>query len=240
MFKFLGILFFLLFFASLIATINPKWVKGNLTRKKTLLSAAISFILFFAFVVADGGSDTAPTPASNPSQAETNNSTPTAAQPKLSEPQPSEQQQFDFAKAELTKDNIKKAISKIIPEQQITEITIEPKDGGNIVDIHYNPGAVWSAKTFVQGSATKAVEVFEILLTHPQITKVWVWSQNELADPKGNTKVEDVMNVALSKETAKDINWKNFKLMVSGDYNKLLDIADGKFIHPAITQELNK
>lgn len=190
------------------------------------------FLMIYGFIKNSGDSSTAPTTASSNTQ-----SSKTAETQKPTE---QAQPEFDFTKADLTKENVIKAISKAIPEKQITEVTIEQKDGGNIVDIHYNPGTEWSEKTLVQNSANRAVDIFEILLAHPQVTKAWVWTQNEMTDAKGNNSLQDVVNIALSKNNAKDINWKNFKPMVSNDYNKLFNIADSKYIHPAIQKALNK
>ena len=61
MFKFLGILCFLLTLVSLIITINPKWIaregKEPMKRKYTLLAALVTFALFFTFVINSDNSD---------------------------------------------------------------------------------------------------------------------------------------------------------------------------------------
>ena len=63
MFKFLGILCFVLFFVALIVSINPKWIsRGNdpLMRKYILLAALAMFVLFFVFANLDSGNNVKP------------------------------------------------------------------------------------------------------------------------------------------------------------------------------------
>ncbi|MFZ3100781.1 MAG: hypothetical protein WA113_00970 [Desulfitobacteriaceae bacterium] len=141
---------------------------------------------------------------------------------------------FDFAKSALTKENIVKALAKVLPEGQITNVTIE----SNIVTIRYNPGAQWDEKSLVRNSAVKDVKVFAILHSNPKIEKAALWTQNPITDIKDNKNVEDVMMVTFLRASEKDINWSNFEDLVVEDYNKLLNIADDKYIHPEIAKAL--
>ena len=62
MFMFLGILSFLLFLVMLVVSINPKWIsrgEKKYTRKQTLLSAGVMFVLFCIFAINDGSNNSA-------------------------------------------------------------------------------------------------------------------------------------------------------------------------------------
>lgn len=64
MLKFLGVLSFLLFLLMLVFSVNPRWIsKGEkkYTRKQTLLSALVIFVLFCVFVVNDPSNTKVPT-----------------------------------------------------------------------------------------------------------------------------------------------------------------------------------
>lgn len=230
MFKFLGILCFLLFFASLLVSINPKWVargKEPLKRKHTLLTALVMFVLFFVFLINSDSTDTKPSISPTPPAS--------ASVSKPAEPTPTP---FDFTNAELTKENIIKAIAKIVPEKQITDVTVEQKDGKNIVNVSYKPDSNWSESTFVQGCSNKATDTMEVMFSNAKVDKVWFWGQTEMVDPKGNSSIENGFNVSMTKENAKDINWKNFKDLVMSDYKNLKKVADSMFIAPGIAKNL--
>jgi len=151
---------------------------------------------------------------------------------------PSIEQVFNFESAAITKENIQLAISKLIDVEKISSIEVTNENEKNIVDIHFTPGTVWNEKDLVNQTCQNAIAVMEVLFTNSKIDKVWFWSETELTDAKGNSKTESVMNVALSKENAADINWIKFKDMVLLDYNSLLKIADSYVIHPAIREGL--
>lgn len=145
---------------------------------------------------------------------------------------------FDFSNSELTKENITKAIVDIVGKDKLKSVEITVENSKNIVDIAYNPGTVWDEKALVKNNAITATNVMEVLFKNPKVDKVWVWTETEMQDAKGNNSTQKVVNVALTKENAKDINWKNFKTKVVGDYKALFNIADSKFIHPGIAQKL--
>lgn len=146
---------------------------------------------------------------------------------------------FDFSKSELTKENITKAISKVIGEDKLKSVDITVENQKNVVDISYNPGTIWNEKSLVENNAVTATNVMEILFKNSKIDKVWVWTETEMQDAKGNNSTEKVLNVCLTRENAKDINWTNFKDKVAGDYKALYNIVDSSFIHPGIAKELN-
>lgn len=145
---------------------------------------------------------------------------------------------FDFSKAELTKENIDKALVSVIDSNKYKGSDITVEKNKNIVDIYYNPGDVWDETGLMKSTANNAVNVMEVLFKNPKVDTVWFWTETTMVDAKGNSSNEKVVNVCLTKANAKDINWTKFKEMVMIDYNKLFDIADFKYIHPGILKKL--
>jgi hypothetical protein len=149
-----------------------------------------------------------------------------------------EQPKYDFSNSDLTQDNVNKAISNIINSKKLKSIEINEEKGKQIIDIVYNPGDVWDENALVKNNAVIATDVMEVLFKNSKVDKIWVWTQTDMTDPKGNTKPENVVNVSLTKENAKDINWPKFKSMVRGDYKALHKIADSVYIYPGIASKL--
>lgn len=148
-------------------------------------------------------------------------------------------EEFNFSATELNIDNVNKAMENILNDKLVSsDLTVE--DGKNIVDIIYNPGTVWDDKALVKNNAVTATEIMEVLFSNPKVDKVWVWTQTEMTDAKGNKSLENVINVCLTKENATEINWSNFSDMVLADYNALYKIADSNFIHPGIAKNIKK
>lgn len=133
---------------------------------------------------------------------------------------------------ELTVDNITNAIKPYFKND--FKVTINEEKGKKIIDVTYNPGEVFNDKSFLVSNSLTATNVFEVLFTNETIDKAWVWTETEFIDAKGNKSIQPAVNVALTKENAKDINWSEFKDMVKIDYNRLYNIADEKFIHPSL------
>src|SRR3989344_6590120 len=103
-----------------------------------------------------------------------------------------------------------------------------------IVFITYNPKSVLDEKDFVKMSADTIVAVSESLFKHPKVGFVRVWTEGSFSDQYGKQETISAVKLGLSKKTADKIQWDNFKDLVQVDYNKLLDIADEKTIHPAV------
>ncbi|KMT22972.1 hypothetical protein [Clostridium cylindrosporum] len=145
---------------------------------------------------------------------------------------------FDFSKAEVNKENVLKAAKEVLGDTKISSVDINIEKGVTIVDVNTVIEDTWSEKTLVKGFANQSVKVYEKLFTNSKVGKVWVWTSTKMIDEKGNEKIEPVINCALTKENAKEVNWTNFKPMVIADYKNLFNIADGSFIHPAIAKKL--
>ena len=145
---------------------------------------------------------------------------------------------FNFSKAELTKENVAKAISSTFGKNELISVDVGTAKGVSTVIIVYDPKNALNEKALVTKAAISATDAMEILFKNPKTDKVLFWTQTNMVDAKGNSSKEKVINVTLTKGNAKDINWANFKPMVQLDYNKLFDIADDSFISPGITKNI--
>lgn len=198
--------------------------------KKKWFWIAIVLVVIISNITSNDKSETTP-PVEKPAVSQ-NKDTDT----KIEEPKKTES--YDFSKVDVTKDTVTKAVQSVYPGE-IKSIDITTEKGVLIVDITTVAKDPFSEKTLVKGFANTSVAIYEKLFTNPKVGKVWVWTATPMLDAKGNSSIEPVVNCALTKENAKDINWSEFKGMVMGDYNALFNIADGKFIHPAIASKLN-
>lgn len=208
-------------------------VNNKKDKKPNLITFAIMLIIIVAIFKSCFGGDS----SKDNKDTTTNKQTSKTVSNEVKET--SKTNNFDFSNAELTKENINKAIDNIIPKEQNVKIEITKEDNKNIIDIVYASNNTLSEKALVKGFANTATDIIEVLFKNPKVDKVWVWASTEMVDQKGNSKQENVVNVCLTKENVKDINWGNFKPMIQGDYNKLFNIADSHFIHPAIQKVLN-
>lgn len=156
-----------------------------------------------------------------------------------------------FDQKEVTENNIKEVLLKledisyaVMSENEITQIKIfdnigtEDVTDDKVVHIYFKPKSVWDEKDTLKKTAGTTVEVAKRLFTHPKITDVWVWVEGDFTDAYGKSNTATAARIELSKKTADKIDWANFKDMVMVDYNKLFNIADGKYIHPAILKNI--
>jgi hypothetical protein len=205
------------------------WKNGKVNPKIKPVLSIVSICLFLSALTANNKDTTnAVTPINNSSKQVINEPIET----KNNEPK------FDFTNADLTKENIQKAVEPVLKKGTLASVDYIIEKEKNIIDVFVDPGTTWDEKSLVKSNAVDAVAVMEILFKNPKVDKVWLWTKTDMTDPKGNTTKEDVVNVSLTKENAKDINWAKFKDMVYLDYNKLYNIADSFFIHPGIKKNL--
>jgi hypothetical protein len=138
----------------------------------------------------------------------------------------------------ITKDNLKEVLKDVIPSDKFVKVDVSKEKSKCTVDIYFNPGDVWDEKALVKQSAITATDSYEVLFKNPKIDKVWFWTQTKMTDAKGNSSIDNVVNISLTKENAKGINWPEFKDMVLLDYNALFRIVDSYYIHPGVLKNL--
>lgn len=144
-----------------------------------------------------------------------------------------------FVRKTLTETN------KIIDANSLVKIDVFDNLGtkdtslDKIVHIYYKPKSVWDEKGMVRDTASKAINSMKVLFANSEITHIVFWTLGDFTDSYGKTSESTAFRVGLKSATASKINWDNFIPMVEVDYNKLFDIADDKYVHPAIAKKLN-
>lgn len=150
-------------------------------------------------------------------------------------------------KEEITEDAVRAEIRDLpsiaLDEDELNRVEIvehlgtdDPND--QIVNLRYQDESFWDEKVLMKTAATTAVEAMSRLFKNPRVGLVRVWVETEFTDQYGKKSMETAVRVGLERTTADKIEWENFKDWVLVDYNRLLDIADEKYIHPAVRKEL--
>lgn len=151
-------------------------------------------------------------------------------------------------KEEITEDVVRAEVQELpgftmeggelVDVRVVEHMGTEDNPDDRIVYLHYRPESIWDDKSLVKETARTAVEVMEKLFKNPKVGLVSVWVETEFTDQYGKSSVENAVKVGLERATADKIEWENFKDLVLLDYNRLLDIADAKYIHPAVRKNL--
>jgi len=155
----------------------------------------------------------------------------------------------EFKDQEVTEESVKSALAdlediSVMSEDEITQVKIVENAGtedipdDKVVYAYFRPKSVWDEKDILNMTAGTAVAVMRRLFVHPKITSITVWVEGDFTDQYGKTETATAARVGLDKSTANKIDWDNFRDMVLVDYNKLFDIADTQYIHPAIQKNL--
>jgi len=126
---------------------------------------------------------------------------------------------------------------KIDTDLSNDDVSVKYEDMTKIVHLYYKPEA-WDEKNLMTKATGTAVAVMEELFANKNISSVWVWVMGDFTDQYGKTTEGNGIRIGLKRTTAEKIEWKNFKEMVLLDYNKLLNIADEVYIHPAVRKAL--
>jgi len=158
-------------------------------------------------------------------------------------------QNSNFPQSDLTEQSVRAEISSIsdmwtMKPEEIVKVQIidfggtEDIKDDKIVFLTYQPKSVLNEKDFLRSSANTLVEVSEKLFQNPKVGMVRVWTEGSFSDQYGKQETIPAVKLGLSRKTADKIQWDNFKDLVQVDYNKLLDIADEKTIHPAVAKSL--
>ena len=196
-------------------------------------------VLLFFYILGSSNKDKTAVSDNSYKPTVTSTQTPTPTATPTATPEPTKvPEKVEFSTLEVTKENIDLAVKGIIGEDNYKGCDITVENNMTIVDVFFNPGFVWDETDLVNQTARNAVNAMEILFTNPGIDKIWFWAETAMIDAKGNESDVNVVNVALTKENAADINWPKFKEMVVTDYQKLFNIADDSFINPNIAKNL--
>ena len=161
-----------------------------------------------------------------------------------------EPQTQSFSESELSETTIRSEIGTLkgslraLKADDLTKVEIidyagtEAVSDDKIVFLTYKPKSTWDEKDAVKTAADTTVAVSQRLFTHSKVGFVRVWIEGDFTDQYGKSSSEPAVKFGLSKDTANKIEWDKFKDLVFVDYTKLSNIADEKYIHPAIGKAL--
>lgn len=142
---------------------------------------------------------------------------------------------FDIENTVLDNENVKKAVSVILPSKEFPNIFVD-KD---TIEVYYNPEYFYDDTDLVKKSANNAVKAYEYLFKNKGINTIFFYTITSMTDIKGNSNDETVLTLKLTKTNASDINWPKFVDMVQLDYKALIRVIDDYYIHPGVAKNLN-
>lgn len=148
------------------------------------------------------------------------------------------EQKFKFSGADLTEDNIKKAMLQVQYVDLKDIISVKVYDG-NKIKINFDIEGQSNEKRLMEASASEFTEISEVLFKNPGVGSIDFWVNTGMEDGKGNISKQPVIEFVLSSKNEYNINWNNFKDLVYKDYKNLLKVVDSYYIAPAISNKLN-
>jgi len=121
----------------------------------------------------------------------------------------------------------------------ISRIDVNDDVGDTIVIIEHRSdnyrGEKNIAETAVQSSYTASRIIYE---RFEDVDEVRTVTKANFQDEYGNVDEENAVEIAISADTAEQINWDNMETNLVLDYRDWLNIADGYFVYLPVCQEL--
>lgn len=109
---------------------------------------------------------------------------------------------------------------------------------GDNLHLYYKASSISEDFILKEAASDHAFILRNIFENIPEINTVVFWYETEFTDIKGNESTETAYRMTFSRENAKNINYENYKVKCTLDYNNMLMVADEYFIHPAIKKNL--
>lgn len=159
---------------------------------------------------------------------------------------------IDWPSAEVTEGNIKAALSQkpsIDPlwkdsnfAEKITKIEITDhaaKPGQKIIDIWYEMDDAWDETDLVKKAGGTAIIINSILFQNDKVEWVTTFAQAKMTDQYGNTHLEPVVKIGITREIANKVDWKGLaEKHASSDPGNIYRIADNYNIHYGILRHV--
>lgn len=101
----------------------------------------------------------------------------------------------------------------------------------------YEPGTMWSENSLFN-VVYDAFEITHDAFEYDDVDSVVNIIKVEMTDQKGNEELKDVINYRYTRSDFEELNYDNFKEMAFGQQWRILNEADGYFIHPGIRANL--
>lgn len=122
-----------------------------------------------------------------------------------------------------------------IEEDNDDVVEAELSDGE--LTLTYEPGTMWSENSLFY-VVYDAFEITHDAFEHDDVDSVVNIIKVEMTDEKGNEELKDVINYRYTRSDFEELNYENFKEMSFGQQWRILNEADGYFIHPGIRANL--
>ncbi|WP_026572513.1 hypothetical protein [Bacillus sp. UNC438CL73TsuS30] len=223
-----------------VTILKRKWfnkILGFRSKKKwKMVTAIIGYLLIIAFIgnLFNGGNNKE---VSQPMKEESKQiKNDTAAVPVVKE-----EPQKKLSLQEKIKQDINKKLgsktnnkTKRIAKLEANDHMGTEKQGDKIVLITLAGDENLTAKLTIKGMLMDSNKVFQSIFKNNEVEEVTIFWQYPMTDAYGKSKDENVIKISLTKETFKKIEWENFY------YNNYKTIADQFWMHPALSNELNK
>lgn len=145
-------------------------------------------------------------------------------------------EKFDFSNAEITEENVKKAIEPILGSAD--EIIVKVDDEGIYITEYQKQ--ILSERSIVKQSTRNAVQIGKELYSNPKTNEVWYSLESILMDKKGAEERGQLIGVSFNRESIDGVNWDNMISMVSNDPMKVQNIAQSYLLLPFLQEALKK
>src|SRR5699024_322783 len=122
-----------------------------------------------------------------------------------------------------------------IEEDKDDVVNAELSDGE--LTLTDEPGTMWSENSLFY-VVYDAFEITHDAFEHDDVDSVVNIIKVEMTDQKGNEELKDVINYRYTRSDFEELNYENFKEMAFGQQWRILNEADGYFIHPGIRVNL--
>ena len=155
-------------------------------------------------------------------------------EPKKEKPKEEDKKKEDKEKKEEKDD---RTIDQKLQEDddKVDEATLE--DG--LLTLKRDPGTVWSENSLFH-SVYDLFESTNEAFKDDAVKEVDVIIETTMVDQKGNESKDPVIKYQYTKESFDELNYDNFTDMAFGQQWRILNEADGYFIHPGIYKELKE
>lgn len=146
------------------------------------------------------------------------------------------EEKFDFSNAQITEENVKKAIEPILGSAD--EITVKVDDEAIYITEYQEQ--ILSERLVVKQTTRNVVEIGKELYSNPKTNEVWYSLESTLIDKKGAEKRGKLIGASFNGESIDGVNWDNMISMVSDDPIKIQNITQSYSLLPFLQESLKK
>src|SRR5690625_726286 len=147
-----------------------------------------------------------------------------------------EKSEKEKAEKEKTKKENEKSIDEKIKKYDVVEEA--EMDNGELI-LTYEPGMGWSENSLFY-TVYDSFEVTNQAFKDDSVDSVLNLIQGVMVDQKGNEELKDMITYRYTRSDFEELNYSKFKEMAFGQQWRILNEAEGYFIHPGIRVNLKE